>query len=43
MPCWPEGKPSLARRLTKLDDPDIGRITRVEKELGWAALVRRSP
>lgn len=32
---------SLERRIDRLDDPDIGRVTRVEKELGWAARVTR--
>jgi hypothetical protein len=31
----------LDRRLTRLDDPDVGRVTRVEKEIGWTARVRR--
>jgi hypothetical protein len=32
----------LRDRLSKLDDPDIGRVTRVEKELGWQPRVTRN-
>lgn len=31
----------LDRRLSKLDDPEVGRVTRVEKELGWQPRVTR--
>jgi hypothetical protein len=31
----------LKERLTKLDDPEVGRVTRVEKELGWTPRVTR--
>ena len=27
----------LDRRISKLDDPEVGRVTRIEKELGWTA------
>lgn len=29
----------LARRLDKLDDPDVGRVPRLEREAGWAARI----
>ncbi len=33
---------TLERRLDRLDDPDIGRVTRLEKEAGWSARIVRS-
>lgn len=29
----------LDRRLTRLDDPEVGRVPRLEKEAGWAPKV----
>lgn len=31
----------LERRMSKLDDPDIGRVPRLEKEVGWNARVTK--
>lgn len=31
----------LQKRVDKLDDPDIGRVTRIEKDLGWAPRVTK--
>lgn len=32
----------LDRRLTRLDDPDVGRVSRIEKDLGWAPRIVRA-
>jgi hypothetical protein len=31
----------LDRRLTRLDDPEVGRVPRIEKELGWTPRIVR--
>lgn len=32
----------MGKRLDRLDDPDIGRVTRLEREAGWSARIVRS-
>lgn len=31
----------LEKRVTKLDDPDIGRVVRIEREMNWTARITR--
>jgi hypothetical protein len=33
----------LDRRVSRLDDPEIGRVTRIEREMGWSARVTKAP